>query len=225
MSTTKVRLADLVEDLDLYPRTQVNNVHVANLVAALEAGQTLPPLVAERGSKRIVDGFHRRRAQIKVLGVDAAVPVELRTYTSDAELFADAVATNANHGLQLQEIEKRRVVLRLQDMGADSAHIASVLQTTPDRVEKIRLKVATVVDDNGGSIRVEPLKRPVFHLQGAAMTEAQAKAHRSAPGTSYLLTIRQLRDALKFNLLDGNDGRIVAELEALTSDLNTYLGH
>jgi hypothetical protein len=225
MTTTSVRLADLVEDLDFYPRSQVSSVNVTNLVSAIEAGAELPPIIADEKSKRVVDGFHRRRAYLKVLGSDASVQVELRSYATDADLFADAVSTNARHGLPLQEIEKRRIVFRLQDMGVDDGQIAVVLQTSPDKVQKIQLKVATIVDDNGGSVRLEPLKRAVFHMQGSAMTEAQAKAHRSAPGTSYLLTIRQVRDAVKFDLIDKNDERHIAALEALLEDLRKYLGH
>lgn len=225
MTVQKVRVADLVEDLDVYPRTQVNSVNVTNLVSAIEAGCKLPPLIADNKTLRIVDGFHRRRAYLKVLGGDASVAVDLRSYASDAALFSAAITANIQHGLPLQEIEKRRVVLRLQGFGVDNDSIAGVLRTSPDRIEKICLRVATVVDDNGGSIRLEPLKRPVFHLQGAQMTEVQARAHRSAPGTSYLLTIRQLRDAVRFDLLDRSDGRVIAELRALIEDLQVYLGN
>lgn len=220
-------LAELVEDLNLYPRTQVSAVNVANLVGAIEAGYELPPIivgtVGRAKAKRVVDGFHRRRAYLRVLGADGSVAVEVRSYANEAELFADAVATNARHGLPLQEIEKRRIVLRLGDLGVSPDQIAHVLQTTADKVEKIQLKVATIVDDNGGSVRLEPLKRPLFHLQGAAMTEAQAKAQRSAPGTSYLLTIRQLSDAVKFDLINASDGRVLAALRELASDLEGYL--
>lgn len=224
-TTTSVRLADLVEDLDFYPRTQVSSVNVTNLVSAIEAGAELPPIVADTKSKRIVDGFHRRRAYLKVLGTNASVQVELRSYATEAELFADAVATNSRHGLPLQEIEKRRIVLRLQDLGIGNDEIANVLQTSPDRVEKIQLKVATVVDGAGDSLRLEPLKKPVFHMQGQQMTQVQAKAHRSAPGTSYLLTVRQLRDAVKFDLINRADGRMVEALTALSEDLREYLGN
>lgn len=220
---TTVRLASLVEDLDMYPRTQVSSVHVTTLISAIEAGCELPPLIVDRKSKRIVDGFHRRRAYLKVLGSDASVEAELRTYKSDAELFAAAVEANTAHGLPLQEIEKRRVVFRLDDLGVGSDRIASALRTSPDKIDKIRLKVATVTE-GGGSIRLEPLKRPLFHKQGSEMTEAQAKAHRSAPGTSYALTIRQLRDAVRFDLLDRTDGRIIEALQALSEDIATYLG-
>lgn len=224
-TTTSVRLADLVEDLDFYPRTQVSSVNVANLISALEAGCELPAIVADRKSKRIVDGFHRRRAYLKVLGNDASVQVELRSYTTDSDMFSDAVSINAQHGLPLQEIEKRRVVLRMQDLGIDDDRIAVALHTTPAKVTKIQVKVATVVDDNGGSIRLEPLKKPTFHFQGNQMTQVQAKAHRSAPGTSYLLTVRQLRDAVKFDLINRADGRMVEALTALSEDLREYLGN
>lgn len=215
-------LVELIEDLTIYPRTQVSSVNVSNLVSALRSGCELPPLVADRASKRVVDGFHRRRAHLRVSGSDGNVLVELRDYQSDAEMFCAAIEYNAAHGLPLQEIEKRKVVLRLQDDGVDDETIAKVLHIPTEKVEKIRIKTATVALANG-SIRLEPLKRPAFHFQGKSMSEKQAEVHKSAPGTSYVLIIQQLRDALVHNMLNREDGRLITELNDLSTVLDRYL--
>lgn len=215
-------VGELVEDLRLYPRTQVSGTNVTNLVAALEAGVTLPPPIADEASKRIVDGFHRRQAYLRMFGPSYAIPVELRRYASEAEIYRDAVSLNAAHGLPLQSFEKRKVALRLRDEGVDDRAIAVVLHTTPDRIEKICLRVATVTQDNG-SVRLEPLKRPLFHFQGLAMTEQQAKVHKSAPGTSYLLIVQQLRDALRHNMVDGQDRVLMETLRELAVELDQYI--
>src|SRR5688572_13414948 len=57
-----IKASELVEDFDLYPRGDVDGTHVLSLVQALEAGVELPPIIACKKTKRIVDGFHRRRA-------------------------------------------------------------------------------------------------------------------------------------------------------------------
>jgi hypothetical protein len=222
--TTTVRLADLVEDLSVYPRTTVNANNVRNLVLALEAGAQLPPLIACQDTLRLVDGFHRRRAYLRVLDdPDAVVKVELRSYATEADLLADAVSLNVSHGLNLQEYEKKKVVLRLGELGKNDDEIAMILRVPPPRITQVRLRVATVTGEGGRSVRLEPLKPSVMHLMGSTMTEAQAKAHRSAPGTSYLLTIKQLRQAIQFDLLNSSDGKVVTALQNLCEELTDYL--
>lgn len=218
----KVALADLVEDLDLYPRTQVSSVNVSNLVAALQAGCALPTPVVDRESKRIIDGVHRCRAYRREFGPEASIEVEFQDFESDVEMFAAAVRLNTSHGLPLQEIEKRRIVLRMRDMGADPDAIATVLRVTPDRVQRLVFHSATT-SIGGGKLKVEPLKRPVFHMRGQELTSAQAKAIRSAPGTAYALLVRQLREALQHSLIDSSDESLMGGLEALKDELAVFL--
>jgi len=215
-------LSKLVLDFDLYPRTAVSSTNVRNLVAALEAGHELPPLVVDRKSKRVVDGFHRYNAHKRVSGPDAEVEVELRTFKSDVELFAAAVEYNVGHGKQLDEIEKRRVVFRLQEMGADEDAVAAVLHTTPDKVTKLVFHSATV-KIGGGQIKYEPLKKPLFHWTGKQLTAQQLRTAGSAPGTSYKLAIKQLRDALTTDeAIDVADESLVSALAGLRDDLVAF---
>jgi hypothetical protein len=217
-------VTELVEDLSVYPRRNVNDINVANLVAALEAGAELPPIIADRKTKRIVDGFHRRRAYLRVLGTDTSTAVELRSYRNEAELLADAAHLNTAHGLNLAAFEKRKVVLRLTELGVDDDGIARALHMPPARVIKLRVKVVSVVDEGGAAIRLEPLKRPHFHFQGGEMTAQQARAAQSAPGTSYSLLVRQIGDALDNRLVNASDGRMIAALRLLQIQLRNYLG-
>src|SRR6516165_5257646 len=129
-------VSKLIEDLSIYPRRIVNQNHVRDLTSALQAAEgadIFPPLTVDRRSKRIVDGFHRRRAFLAVLGPDAEIQAELRTYHSETELLLDAVRLNCVHGLNLYEIEKRRIVLKLSDLGVDDDEIAGALHVPPVR--------------------------------------------------------------------------------------------
>jgi hypothetical protein len=218
-------VSKLIEDLSIYPRRIVNQNHVRDLTSALQAAEgadIFPPLTVDRRSKRIVDGFHRRRAFLAVLGPDAEIQAELRTYHSETELLLDAVRLNCVHGLNLYEIEKRRIVLKLSDLGVDDDEIAGALHVPPVRVQQIKVRVATVVDGDGAVLRLEPLKRPLFHFQGRTMSEAQAAAGTSSPGGSYMQTIRALQDGLRYRLLP-TDGRIDAALRTLAALLDNYL--
>src|SRR4030067_3629137 len=88
--TKSLPLAELIEDMDFYPRHAVDSVHVANLVAALESGAILPPIVADKNSKRITGSWHRCRAYRRFLGDDCVIDAELVNYKSDAEMKYDA---------------------------------------------------------------------------------------------------------------------------------------
>jgi hypothetical protein len=52
----------LVIDFSIYPRQAIDDQHVSALAEVLRAGGTLPPIVAECGTLRTVDGMHRIRA-------------------------------------------------------------------------------------------------------------------------------------------------------------------
>lgn len=222
MTVVHMPVSELVEDFDIYPRHEVSSVNVRNLISAYLSGRTIDPIKADKKTKRIIDGFHRRRMWIKVAGADAIIPVDVKDYKSDEEMLAAAVEANAHHGLQLQEVDKRRVVLRLGDLGVDDERIATVLHIPPARVQKLRVRIATVTEP-GGTIRKEPLKRPHFHMQGKPMSEGQAQAARSAPGTSYSLVVRQLRDAINWRLLDPDDEKLTSALHSLHGELTAYL--
>jgi hypothetical protein len=216
----------LIEDPSTYPRSGVSTTNVANLVAVLEAGMSFRGLIlADEVTKTVIDGYHRKRAFVKVFGEDAKIKVELRRYENSTQMLAAATEANTSHGLGLQEIDKRRVTLRLADQGVDDDEIARVLHVPPARIAQIKLRVSTVVSVTGLPIRVEALKRPLFHLTGGTMTESQAWAHRSAPGTSYALLIRQLREALRCELIDESDGRIISALRGLAAEIDSYLAN
>lgn len=228
MTVCSVPLAELVEDLSLYPRHVVDDTHVSSLVLALKSGASLPPLVADKKSKRLVDGWHRLRAYRRVVGDTAAVDVELRSYKDEAQMLLDAVALNATHGRRLDRVDQVRVVMLAERVGITEQQVATVLHVPVDRVKTLRVRVAVVPH---GTITAIPgtntvaLKRPVAHMAGQTLTKAQAVAQRTVPGTSYLLIVRQLSDGIKHRLINQEDERLLAELDNLHTMLGEYLDH
>lgn len=51
--------AELILDYGLYPRHSIDSQHVSYMVESIRAGVALPPVVIDKKSKRVVDGFHR----------------------------------------------------------------------------------------------------------------------------------------------------------------------
>ena len=112
-----VPAASLVEDFALYPRHDVDGSHVADLARALRAGVVLPPVVADRATRRLADGWHRRRAAIRVHGAEAPIAVRFRDYADEAALFADAVELNSQHGRRLDRQDQIRVTVLASGSG------------------------------------------------------------------------------------------------------------
>lgn len=223
---TSVAIAELIEDLSLYPRHTVDETHVGTLADALRAGATLPPLVADKKSKRLVDGWHRLRAYRRILGPTGAVEVDLRSYKSDADLFLDAVALNAAHGRRLDRVDQVRVVMLAERVGLSEVQVATVLHMPTERIATLRVRVAKLPDGVNGAVpgtRQLALKRPVMHLAGRTLTKEQAQAHHTVPGTSYLLVARQLSEGVKHRLINPEDERLREALIGLRELLISYL--
>lgn len=211
-------LAQLVEDLDFYPRHAVDGSHVQALVFALESGATLPPIRADRKSKRITDGWHRGRAYRRFLGPEATVDVELVNYPTEAAMKLDAAQCNAAHGRRLDAMDRTRCVVMLRESGFNDVQIATALQLPEKRIKKLSIKVATGPKTSGQTVPGTSsiaLKRSVAHLAGTRLTKDQAAAHAILPGTSFLLTAKQLCAALEQNMINLEDERLVEQLVAL----------
>lgn len=220
--TTTLPIAELVEDMSLYPRHAVDEANVTSLVRALESGTTLPPVVVDKASKRIVDGWHRVRAHKRVLGAAGVIDVELRSYKDETAIIKDAVSTNAIHGRQFDAIDRTRAVLMLEKHGVATLEIAAVLHIPEAHVQKIKVRVATAThmsDQTVPGTRRIVLKRPVHHLAGTKLTDEQVDAHSRAPGVSYLLLARQLTEALRTELLNLEDAKLMDALRDLHSEL------
>lgn len=211
-------LAQLVEDLDFYPRHAVDGSHVQALVFALESGATLPPIVADKKSKRITDGWHRGRAYRRFLGPEATVDVELVNYPNESAMKLDAAHRNATHGRRLDAMDRTRCVLMLRESGFNDVQIATALHLPEKRVEKLSIKIATAPKSSGETVPGTSsiaLKRSVAHLAGKRLTKEQVTTHAMLPGTSFLLIARQLYGALEQGMINLEDERLVEQLVAL----------
>ena len=101
METTKIKAIEAVYDWNIWPRQSVQKLDSTNLARmkeALRTGFTLPPPVLNKKDNRIVDGFHRIEAHLKVFGEDAELDVILKDYPNDAEMILDSGAMNNQQG-------------------------------------------------------------------------------------------------------------------------------
>ena len=212
MSKPEMILAsELVEDFDLYPRKDVDSQHVASMAESMAAGNELPPIIACRKTKRIVDGFHRRRAWIRHGGDGVRIPVVFHDYRSEGELFLEAMALNSGHGRRLATFDQVRCATMAAKFKLKPAQIASALRLTTERVE-VLLDTRTATGALSSEPKAAPgerlqipIKRTISHMAGTRLTKGQQEANSKLSGMSPLFYVNQLLLLLDNNLLPEND--------------------
>jgi hypothetical protein len=208
---TTERVASLLLDEAIYPRSTVSDQRVGRLAEALRAGATLPPLVAETGKRRIVDGVHRSRAYLRVLGPDAEAPVEWRTYPDDAAAFKDAGLLNAAHGEPLSSLDLAHCLDVARRLHIPDGDLPDVLSLTIAKVEQMRgERFAT-----GPTGEDVLLKRSTRHLAGQTLTLRQVAGNAQSSGMQLVFHINQVINALANGLVVADDAAVTARLHRL----------
>jgi len=206
----KVKITKLLLDYNLYPREQIQSFHVRQMVEALEAGTILPPIIVDRKSKRVVDGFHRVRAHRKLYGKDAEVSAIFRTYEGETQMFIEAIALNATHGRNLTPYDRARCLARAEELKMDPAVVAKALNMTVETLGRLKT-------ERLGYFHTKPivLKRTTAHLAGEELTEEQFAYNRQAGGMQSTFYIKQIIGMLEAEAIDWEDEKVVKALKHL----------
>ena len=210
MAIRQLAASSLIQDFKLYPRAQVDSYHVGEMVESLRAGTMLPPIIADRESKRIIDGFHRVRAHQRAFGINAKVRVDLRDYPDEATMFKEAMTLNSSHGRNLTMYDKTRCLLLAKEMGIERTVVSTALNITVERADQLLLdRVAA----SG-----EVLKRTMHHLAGKTLTEEQAEHNRArAGGLDQLFYINQVVALLETDSIDWTRANVKDKLHLLSA--------
>jgi len=131
------KIADLVFRWDLYPRHGVDHKDVVrNYARALRAGCVFPPVKVGflNEKKIIVDGVHRIRSR-QLLNIEYVDCATLR-FESEAELFAEAVRLNSNHGKSFTVEEIDRNITRLRKYNFDVKDIVAITHVPASEITR-----------------------------------------------------------------------------------------
>jgi ParB-like chromosome segregation protein Spo0J len=187
---TTIALNKIVLDEAIYPRSGVSEFNVGRLISAIKTGVKLPPLIVEASTFRLVDGRHRyeafKRQEI------AKVSVEQKVYSTEADLFADAVRYNIGHGEPLDQYSVRSAIVRLEKYGYSRERISDVVRLPVDALEKIERGLAA--NESGEPIA---LKGGLNHMAGSVLNPAQLEVNRHYSGAKASFHARQLGDLLQ----------------------------
>lgn len=200
-------LSELVLDFDLYPRGSVDTQHVTEIAEAIEAGSPVPPLVIDKASKRVVDGFHRWRALRRLYGEDHVTECIEKSYKSDGDLFIDAMRYNASHGRALTKHDKTHCVLIAEELGLSVELVAESLNLTKDRVGALR-------KGRVGQLGARPvaLKNTIRHMAGRRLDARQAAANEKLSGMNATFYLHQIAMLIETGLIDTANKELMTEL-------------
>lgn len=220
----KISVGELIEDLDVYPRSQVDSTHVGHIADAIEAGATMPQIIADEKSKRITDGFHRARAYKRLFGPDHKVDVLLKNYKNEAELFADAVRMNSAHGNNITTYDRVRCMIIGERLGIKDADLCSALNITVEKMGELR--VARI--GNGRRAKTPdgddvPLKSVVSHMAGQSLTKDQVNIMPDLGGNQQAFYANQLIKLIDTRLIDSGNAKLMERLVVLNEKLNEFL--
>ena len=214
----KYQLSELILDFDLYPRGGVDNHHVTEIAASIEAGASLPPLVIDKSSKRIIDGFHRWKAYRRIHGEEYETDCIEKTYKSEGDMLLDAMRYNASHGRALTQHDKAHCLILGIKFNLSEARIAEALNLTTAR--NGTLKTTRI-----GKLGRQPLalKQTIRHMAGRTLTEEQGRANDKLSGMNQLFYVNQIITLIENDLIDSENGELLDGMEKLRGLLERFL--
>jgi len=212
----KVKLLDLVEDFEIYPRANIDANNITQIRHAIRAGATLPPMVVCAKTLIITDGLHRERGYKAEFGETYEIEVVAREYPARRDLLLDAIRLNSTHGAKLDPFDRAHAALKAKAMRIAAGDIASALSITEEALAALldgrgaRRKIAGV--RSGNSEEVVVLKRTLRHMAGKLLTEKQADLNEHLSGLQPLAHVNELLALLDAKLIDYQNARLVERL-------------
>jgi hypothetical protein len=213
----KLKAASLVEDFNFYPRHSVDDYCVVDYAKAMEAGAIFPPVIVEKKSLRIVDGWKRTRAALKHGGDGAEIEVEFRTYKNDGEMLLDAISLNTVHGQRIERYDLQRCAILGDQFGLSAEKLAAAMHVTPEHLEKIRGKLRST---RSGDVIAN---KQVGQELPLVITVRQAEGIKRAGGGNQVFFVNQVINLIENNLLDTENERLMERLAHLSDVLKPVL--
>jgi hypothetical protein len=213
-----MKCAELVLDFAMYPRTDVDGQHVSYIVQAMEADTEMPPVIIDKKSKRVVDGFHRIRAAMRRRGKDATIRVVEKEYRNDSALFLDAIRYNASHGRRLSTYDRSHCAINAANLGISDRSLAGALNVAPSFLGELRTDRSAI----HGPLQV-PIKQTIKHKKGQVLTTRQVSANKKLGGMNQLFYVNQILLLIRNELLDRRNKRLMRRLGDLRRLLTQVL--
>ena len=215
----KIKLAEVILDFSLYPRSDVDAQHISYMREAEDSGVKLPTIVIDSKSKRVIDGFHRVRMWRHKYDDNHEIDVIEKTYKNEAEMFLDAIRYNASHGRILTRYDRTHCILLSEKFKIAPKNLASALSMTVEKLGK--LKIGRIGELRvGKTTQSIPLKRTISHKHGQKLTKRQSEVNDKLGGMNQVFYVNQIIMLIESGLLDINNKQLLERLNVLFQALN-----
>lgn len=214
------RAASLVLDYGIYPRMVVSQHLIRRYVEVLRTGVVFKDaVVADRGSRRVIDGFHRCTAALRHFGPEAELEVEWRDYADEHAMFLDAAGLNVAHGMPLSRFDAAHCIEVARRLGVPEDRMARVLGLTEHKYE--HEKATRFAEGPDGQLVL--LKRSVQHMAGHKLTDRQVMGNAHASGWPLRFHVDQTINMLDNGLADLSEAGLLDRLHTLAHVLARYV--
>lgn len=200
MRKQTLRIADLVYESEYYPRMKTSWLTAYQYAMAMKSGCVFPRITVGnfKGKFYVVDGWHRIEA-LKLLG-EEYVEATVKNYSSEAEMFADAVRLNTTHGRQLSVQEKARIIDKLKSYNFSLEQISEIVKVPVDKIERFTFKV--VVAPNGSKVYLKSIVEKLGEKEVVGVEQERFNVRNVQN------LLNQLLDLLRNGLFPFEDGAV-----------------
>ena len=126
-----MKVSDIITPKSVNPRKKLRDELIEHYA---EIFDLLPPVVVQKGTGVLIDGFHRIEA-VKYLKREVIDVVEMDI--PDNELFVEALRRNLAHGLPLTSDERNEAILRLYREGWKQEALANMWGIDQGQISRI----------------------------------------------------------------------------------------
>lgn len=216
MKPQSVPIESLILNWDIYPRHHIDSSNVRSMIDAEEAGVKLPPIIADRKTKMVVDGFHRIEKN-KRLDLPE-IEVEWHDYKNQAEMVEDSIRRNL-HGRPLDPYDKARCLMIAEAVGLSVDRLAAAMSLTVERLEDLRIRKTAIGPDS----KIMPIKNTLRPFAGTKLTKEQVTGNERSSGMPVAFYANQLSNCLEKKLVDFEDANTMAALERLQKMMRKFM--
>jgi hypothetical protein len=210
-----VKANQLKQDWSIYARCTVDKDHVFAMVEALRAGYSLPPIIVDLASYRIVDGFHRYSAFKQHYGLRCSIDIIEVEYPDERELVLDSIRRNACHGRPFSNDDRAKCVKMCDRLGIDEKLIANTLIVNQSVVGVLRNRAYTSE------------LTPRLRVAASAKTARRASPVKASSAVAYdqVKLLKKCATMIRAGLADDSEVRkALKELTEVIEGLNRQTG-
>lgn len=218
----KIKIAELKQDDTILELRPVNPVFVSRYRQAMRNGDVFPKITVD-ADNTIISGYHRYNAYLEEYGDSHEIDVIKVAFKSEAERIEYAVKDNSKHGNPLDGITRRRVVLKLTELGREPEAIAKLLGVAVKRIDELA-GFSVVVRGKDGRNEHKAIKRGLEHISGTSVKKQAYEEHSKRDlGIPAKQAANQLIRWIRNDWIDRSNEETANVLAELKAELEGWL--